>query len=90
MTIAEILPWVTILVALFGAAKFIGKVASELTKAITTLNIGVENLGKNFASFKEDAKKEHEETRKQLADHEDRIHSLEDWRKYKGGKDHEH
>lgn len=86
MTITEILPWVTLLVALFGAAKWVAKSASELTKAITNLNMVVKNLGDSFGSFKEDAKKEHEETHKRLDDHESRIHSLEDWKKYKGGE----
>ena len=86
MTITELIPWVTLLVALFGAAKWVAKNASELTKAITNLNMGVKNLGESFGSFKEDAKKEHEETHKRLDDHESRIHSLEDWKKYKGGE----
>ena len=86
MTITELIPWITFLVALGGAAAWIAKSASELTKAITNLNMVVKNLGESFGSFKEDAKKEHEETHKRLDDHESRIHSLEDWKKYKGGE----
>ena len=85
MTIGELVPLVTILVALFGVAKWIANNASKLTEAIITLNLAVKTLGDNFGSFKEDAKKEHEKTRETLDDHETRIHSLEDWKKYKEG-----
>lgn len=83
MTLEYILAGITILGFLFGIAKWICSTASKLVEAITKLNAGVNSLGDNFASFKEDAKQEHEETRERLNDHESRIHSLEDWKKYK-------
>lgn len=82
MTIEEILPWLTILGFLFGIGKWVANAASNLTKAITTLNDTVNNLSGNFATFKTDAQKEHEKTKDKLEDHETRIHTLEDWKRY--------
>lgn len=82
MTIEELLPWITILGFLFGIAKWLISAASKLVEAITKLNTTVGALGKNFDSFKTSATKEHEETNKKIEDHEIRIHSLEDWKKY--------
>lgn len=82
MAIEELLPWITILGFLFGIGKWIANAASNLTKAITALNVVVQNLADNFSAFKNDATKEHEKTREKLEDHETRIHSLEDWKKY--------
>ena len=86
MTIEQILPWITILAFLFGIAKWLLNAASKLTESISILNTAITSLGDNFSSFKTDAKKEHEETHKKLDDHENRIHSLEDWKKVKDGE----
>ena len=86
MTIEQILPWITILAFLFGIAKWLINAASKLTEAISKLDATTVSLGDNFASFKADAKKEHEETHEKLDDHENRIHSLEDWTKVKDGE----
>lgn len=85
MTIEDILPFITIIAALLGAAAWIAGAASNLTKAIATLNVVVENLSESFSSFKTEAKDEHDKTHDRLDDHENRIHSLEDWKKFKEG-----
>lgn len=86
MTIEQILPWITILAFLFGIAKWLINAASKLTESISSLNAAISSLGDNFLSFKNEAKKDHEETHKKLEDHETRIHSLEDWKKVKEGE----
>lgn len=78
--------WITVLGFLFGIAAWIVKAASNLTAAITKLTDGFKSLGDNFLAFKENAEEEHRETHKKLDEHESRIHSLEDWKKYKEGE----
>lgn len=90
MTIEEILPWLTILGFLFGVGKWVANAASNLTKAITALNVVVQNLADSFSAFKTDAQKEHEKTRDKLEDHETRIHTLEDWKKFHDGEETQH
>lgn len=83
MSIEDIVLVVPLVVALFGAAKWVAGAAANLTKAITTLNLVVTNLSESFSNFKVEAKNEHDKTHEKLDDHENRIHSLEDWKKFK-------
>ena len=86
MNVNELLPWLTILIALLGFSKWVAGAAAELTKAITLLNTLFEGLANSFNEFKTEAKGEHKEVHKKLDDHEIRIHSLEDWKKTKDGE----
>lgn len=83
--IENILPWIPAIVLLLGIAKWLVGAASDLTKAISKLCSRMESLDSSFSTFKTDAKKEHEETKNRLDDHESRIHTLEDWKKFKDG-----
>lgn len=87
MSIEIIALVIPVVVALFGAAKWVAGAAANLTKAITTLNLVVSSLSESFSSFKLEAKDEHEKTHDRLDDHENRIHSLEDWKKFKEEKE---
>ena len=78
--------WITVLGFLFGIAAWIVSSASKLTEAITKLAEKLKALDDNYFAFKETAEKEHKETHEKLEDHEIRIHSLEDWKKYKEGE----
>lgn len=78
--------WITVLGFLFGIAAWIVSAASKLTQAITKLTEGFKSLGNDYFGFKQAAEKEHKETHNKLDDHEFRIHSLEDWKKYKEGE----
>lgn len=78
--------WITVLGFLFGIAAWIVTTASKLTEAITKLTEGLKSLGGDYSAFKKTAEKEHKETHDKLDDHEIRIHSLEDWKKYKEGE----
>lgn len=82
----ELLPWIPAIVFLFGIAKWLVGAASRLTESMTKFASSIDNLGKRFDTMKEDAEKEHEEIHTELDDHEYRIHSLEDWKKYKEGE----
>ena len=90
MSIEEFLPWLTILIALLGFSKWVAVAASNLTKAITNLNVLFESLANSFKEFKTEAKSDHARTHDRLDDHEIRIHSLEDWKKTKEGGKNEH
>lgn len=78
--------WITVLGFLFGIAAWIVSAASKLTQAITKLTEGFKSLGNDYFGFKKAAEEEHKETHKKLDEHESRIHSLEDWKKYKEGE----
>lgn len=83
MILEELLPWIPAIVFLFGLAKWLVSAASKLTESMTKFSSSIDNLGKKFDDLEEDAEKEHEKIHNELNDHENRIHSLEDWKKYK-------
>lgn len=82
----NVLFWITVFGFLFGIAAWIVSAASKLTAAMTRLTEGFKALGDNYFAFKKTAEKEHKETHIKLDDHETRIHTLEDWKKYKEGE----
>ena len=86
MNVNDLLPWLTILIALLGFSKWLAGVASKLTEAITKLTASVKNQSESFNEFKSEAKKEHKETHDKIENHEIRIHSLEEWKKTKDGE----
>ena len=86
MIFEDLLPWIPAIVFLFGIAKWLVGAASNLTKAITELTGNLKALGKSFGDLKNKAEEEHKEMYKELDDHESRIHTLEDWKKYKEGE----
>lgn len=86
MNVNDLLPWLTILFALLGFARWLAGVAAKLTEAITNLNASLKTQSKSFDEFKNEAKNEHKETHNRIEDHEIRIHSLEDWKRTKEGE----